>query len=221
MQRKILIVEDFKSTVLSIERTLEEVQVYHVQSALYCDEAYEKIQQAVVAKQPYDVLITDLSFVEDEVPQRLKSGRDLILAAKKLDSELKIIVLSSEKKDGIITALFNDYKINAFVHKGRNDMSELKTALEKVYLSEKYISSESRASFQNMNSYEFTNYDVSLISLLANGILQKDIPEALQEKNIKPNSLSSVEKRLNLLRSSLDFTSNQQLVSFCKDLGVI
>ncbi len=111
--------------------------------------------------------------------------------------------------------------INAFVHKGRNDMPELKIALEKIFQNENYISSESRTSFQKMNTYEFTNYDLSLITLLASGIIQKDIPEILQDKNIKPNSLSSVEKRLNLLRTSLDVSSNHQLVSFCKDLGII
>ena len=94
-----------------------------------------------------------------------------------------IIVFSSEKKDGVITQLFNDLKINAFVHKGRNDMPELKIALEKIFQNENYISSESRTSFQKMNTYEFTNYDLSLITLLASGIIQKDIPEILQDKN--------------------------------------
>lgn len=221
MLRKTLIVEDFQSTLSSIERSLADLQIYFVQTALYCDDALQKIEQALLAQQPYEVLITDLSFVDDEHPQKIKSGKELIAAARKIQPNLKIIVFSSEKKDGVITQLFNDLKINAFVHKGRNDMPELKIALEKIFQNENYISSESRTSFQKMNTYEFTNYDLSLITLLASGIIQKDIPEILQDKNIKPNSLSSVEKRLNLLRTSLDVSSNHQLVSFCKDLGII
>jgi two-component system capsular synthesis response regulator RcsB len=30
-----------------------------------------------------------------------------------------------------------------------------------------------------------------------------------------------VEKRLNLMRETLDFTKNEQLIAFCKDMGVI
>lgn len=72
-----------------------------------------------------------------------------------------------------------------------------------------------------MNAYEFSSFDIHIIKLLSDGILQKNIPEHLQKMNIKPHSLSSVEKRLSNLKESLDFSNNEQLVVFCKDLGII
>jgi hypothetical protein len=57
--------------------------------------------------------------------------------------------------------------------------------------------------------------------LLSNGVLQKDIPNHLQEKKIKPSGLSSVEKRLNYMKEVLSFKNNEQLIAFCKDIGVI
>lgn len=74
---------------------------------------------------------------------------------------------------------------------------------------------------KKLNSYEFTDYDIILVSLLSQGVLQKNIPVYLQNNNIKPNSLSSVEKKLNNLKEELQISSNEQLIAFCKDLGLI
>ena len=221
MFHKIIVAEDYQSTNLSIQKALSDLQIHQTQYSTYCDDAYCKISQAIQAKQPYEVLITDLSFDEDGTKQNLKSGFELIKAVKRLHSATKIIVFSAEKKEGIIHNLFNEYAINAFVHKGRNDMQELKTAIEKIYLGETYLSVETRTCFQKMNSYEFTNYDIQLLNLLSQGVSQKEIPQLFLEKKIKPNSLSSIEKRLHILRSSLHLHNNEQLISFCKDLGII
>ncbi|MBS1550109.1 MAG: response regulator [Bacteroidetes bacterium] len=221
MFHKIIIAEDYQSTNLSIQKALSDLQIHQTQYTTYCDEAYKKIYEAIAAKQPYEVLVTDLSFDEDENIQNLKSGFELIKAVKRLRPETKIVVFSAEKKDGIIHNLFQEYGINAFVHKGRNDMNELKIAFEKIYLDENYISSETRNSFQKMNSYEFSKYDIALVEHLSQGILQKDLPAIFVKKNLKPNSLSSIEKRLNIIRHSLKLSNNEQLISFCKDLGII
>jgi two-component system capsular synthesis response regulator RcsB len=52
-------------------------------------------------------------------------------------------------------------------------------------------------------------------------MLQKEIPAYLQENNIRPSGLSSIEKRLNLMKEVLDFSKNEQLVAYCKDFGII
>ena len=71
------------------------------------------------------------------------------------------------------------------------------------------------------NAYEFSDYEITLISLLAQGMMQKEIPNYLQKHQIKPSGLSSVEKRLNQMKDALNFTKNEQLVAFCKDKGII
>lgn len=67
----------------------------------------------------------------------------------------------------------------------------------------------------------FTDFDILLISLLSQGIIQKDIPLILTSKNIRPSGLSSVEKRLNFMKQRLNLQSNEQLVKYCKNYNII
>ena len=121
----------------------------------------------------------------------------------------------------MVDNLFKEYKINGFVAKGREDSRELKIAIETVYEDQKYIGLNLKRTIKDKNTFEFTSYDVTLVSLLANGVLLKDIPARLKESDIKPASLSSVEKRLTILKESLQVINNHQLISFFNDLGSI
>ena len=167
------------------------------------------------------MLITDLSFEEDEIPQKIGSGTELIKAVKKLQPTIKVLVFSAESKGAIIDSLFKDLNINAFVRKARRDVTELKIAFDAICNNRTYLSASLRQSIQHSNAYEFKEFDILLVSLLSNGVLQKDIPNHLQAKKIKPSGLSSVEKRLNYMKEVLSFNNNEQLIAFCKDIGVI
>lgn len=221
MFKKILIAEDHESTTISVQKTLEEINVLNVDYVYYCDDALGKIKKAIREKNPYDLLITDLYYDEDHRDQKIKDGIQLIEEVRKEQPSLKVIVFSAEHKSGIIDSLFTEHKINGFVRKARNDAKELKKAIASVYINENYLSLDLKQDMKKLNSYEFTTYDITLVSLLSQGVLQKNIPLYLQNNNIKPNSLSSIEKRLNGLKEDLEVTSNQQLVAFCKDLGII
>ena len=74
---------------------------------------------------------------------------------------------------------------------------------------------------KKVNTLEFSNYDIILLTLLSEGILQKNIPQILQQRNINPNSLSSVEKRISIMKIAMDVKNNEQLIARCKDLGII
>ena len=41
------------------------------------------------------------------------------------------------------------------------------------------------------------------------------------ENKIRPSGLSSIEKRLNNMKNVLEFSKNEQLVAYCKDMGII
>lgn len=221
MFKKILIAEDHESISISIQKTLEELNIPNVDYVYYCDDALAKVQKAIREEAPYDLLITDLYYEEDHREQKLKDGKDLIQKVKELQPSLKVIVFSAEHKSGIIDSLFNKFKINGYVRKARNDSKELKKSITSVFINENYLSLDLKQEVKKLNSYEFSAYDITLVSLLSRGILQKHIPLHLQEKDIKPHSLSSVEKKLNSLKEDLEVTSNEQLVAFCKDLGII
>lgn len=221
MFKKILIAEDHESINLSVQKTLEELNIPNVDYVYYCDDALAKIQKSIRESEPYDLLITDLYYEEDHREQNIKDGRDLIQKIKEIQPSLKVIVFSAEHKSGIIDSLFKEYHINGYVRKARNDSKELKKSIASVYINENYLSLDLKQEIKKLNNYEFSAYEITLVSLLSKGILQKNIPAHLQEKNIKPYGLSSIEKKLNSLKEDLEITSNEQLVAFCKDIGII
>lgn len=220
MFNKILIAEDHESSNFSVQKILEELNVPDVNHVYYCDDAFSQIKKSLDTT-PYEVLITDLSFEEDHRKQFIKNGRELIKCCKDLDPELKVIVFSGEHRLGVIDLLFSELKINAFVRKARSDAKELKKAIEAVYDGETYISHDLKLPVKSMNTLEFSNYDIILLQLLSEGVLQKNIPQILQEREIHPNSLSSVEKRMNAMKLALTVKNNEQLIAYCKDLGII
>lgn len=221
MFKKILIAEDHESINLSVQKTLEDLNIPNVDYVYYCDDALAKIQKSIRENEPYDLLITDLYYEEDHREQNIKDGKELIQEVKKIQPSLKVIVFSAEHKSGIIDSLFKEYHINGYVRKARNDSKELKKSIASVYINENYLSLDLKQEVKKLNHYEFSAYEITLVSLLSKGVLQKNIPDLLQEKDIRPYSLSSVEKKLNSLKEDLQVTSNEQLVAFCKDLGII
>lgn len=221
MFKKILIAEDHEVINLSVQRTVKELEIPVADQVFYCDDALEKVKKSLRENDPYDLIITDLYYDEDHHQQNLKDGKEMIAAIKKIQPSVKVIFFSAEHKSGVIDSLFNHLKIDGFVRKGRNDAKELKKAITMVAQGEKYLSLDIKHDLKELNSYEFTSYDITLISLLAQGVFLKNIPIYLQNNNIKPNSLSSVEKKLTGLREGLKINNNEQLVAFCKDLGLI
>jgi len=221
MIKKILIAEDHESASISVQKTLEELGISDTDYVYYCDDALTKIKHAVQTKQSYDLLITDLSFEEDDRVQHISDGVALIAATRSLQPDLKVLVFSATKDAVIIEKLFVEQSIDAYVRKARNDAKELKLAIEHISKNQRYFPRHLVQLVQQKNAHEFTGFDITIISLLAKGTLQKDIPFHLQQSNIKPSGLSSVEKRLNHIKDMLNFTKNEQLVAFCKDKGII
>lgn len=165
-------------------------------------------------------MITDLSFDKDHIEQKINSGQKLIEEVKKIQPNLKIIAFSIEKKPKIIDDLFKVHSINGFVSKGRNDGKDLRSTIKKVFSGETVIPQEILNSIRN-TSFEFTEYDVTLIELLAKGWKQGEIEQHFKENKITPDSKSAIEKRLNDLRFELGAKNNIELIVICKDIGII
>lgn len=221
MFKRVLIAEDHETTSISVRKTLEELGITKTDYTYYCDDALMHIKKNVLSEQPYDLLITDLSFEEDHRKQKLLGGTELIAAVRALQPSLKVLVFSAENKVAVIDSLFKELAINAYVRKARHDAKELKLAIEAIAINKTYISEHLKQVVKQKNVHEFSSYDITIISLLSQGTLQKEIPAYLQKNNIKPSGLSSVEKRLNLMKEVLNFSKNEQLVAYCKDFGII
>ncbi|HAO08518.1 MAG TPA: DNA-binding response regulator [Chryseobacterium sp.] len=219
MFKKVLIAEDHEVRNLGVVNALTELQIPHFDFVNYCDDALQKIKAAATADS-YDLLITDLSFDEDHIEQKVNSGQQLIEEVRKIQPNLKVIAFSIEKKPKIIDDLFKIHNINGFVSKGRNDGKDLRSTIKKVFSGETVIPQEILNSIRN-TSFEFTEYDVTLIELLAKGWKQGDIEKYFKENKITPDSKSAIEKRLNDLRYELGAKNNIELVVMCKDIGII
>ena len=221
MIRKVLIAEDHESANISVQTTLEALGIQQVEWVYYCDDALAAITKASRAGTSYDLLITDLSFEQDHRPQQIQGGAALVAAARLVQPDLKVLVFSAESKAATIEQLFDQYQVDGFVRKARDDAKELKQAIQQIADNKTYFPRQLSQLIKQKNAYEFTSFDIALIEFLAKGIRQKDIPAALQQRQIQPSGLSSVEKRLNHMREELECSSNEQLVAFCKDKGII
>lgn len=221
MITKILIAEDHEIANISIQKTLEDLNITDVEYVYYCDDALHRICRTAGTDRSFDLLITDLYFEPDERKVTLTGGAELIAAARNVQPELKVLVFSAENKPAIIDILYNKLDIDGFVRKARNDARELKQAISEISNHRRYLPRHIIQLINSTNSYEFTDYEIAIISLLAQGMLQREIAEHFQKHRIKPSGLSSVEKKLNQMRVALDFNNNEQLVAFCKDKGII
>lgn len=212
---KVIIAEDQESSNLSVQRTMEELQIRQSDYVYYCDDALNRIKMAGKAGLPYDVLITDLYFEDDGTSQTITDGFHLIRAARAVQPEIRVIVFSAEPKPAKIKSLYEEYHIDGFVRKARHDVKELKSAFESISKGRTYYSRALSQLIKQSNTYEFTDLDIHIIRLLSQGNQQKEIAGHLNR------SLSTVEKSLKKIRDEFGFAKNEQLVLWCKEKGIL
>ncbi|WP_125723404.1 DNA-binding transcriptional response regulator [Flavobacterium ustbae] len=222
MFKKVLVAEDLDSISIAVVQVLEELQVPVIHHVKYCDEGLLKVKKALAEKEPYDLLITDLSFKSDHRKVNLNSGDELIEAINKVQPKLKKIVFSIEDKSYRIKSLFNDLGINAYVTKGRNSISELRNAIKSAFNNEeKILSSDLSFSFNDKALIEIESYDISILKLLSQGYILESISKEFKDLSITPNGTSSIEKRINKLKIYFKANNNVHLIAIAKDFGLV
>lgn len=222
MFKKVLIADDIDFNDIAAVQVLEDLEIPEIAYSKYCDDALLKIKRAYKDNEPYELLISDLSFKADYRENTLNSGEELISAVKQLFPEIKIIVFSIEDKSYRIKSLFDKYGINGFVMKGRNSIVELKKAVEVTCQNkQKYLSPDLNYILQDKTVNEIDNYDIQLIKHLSKGVTQENMATAFVEAGITPNSKSTIEKRLNKLKIYFKANNPAHLVAIAKDLGLV
>lgn len=223
MFKKVLIAEDLDSISQSIISTLENLSVSNIQSVKYCDEALIKIKKAQAEKKPFDLLISDLSFKQDHRENKLVNGEELIASVKKIQPNIKTIVFSIEDKSFKINSLFNNLEIDAYVIKGRNSIKELEVAIQEVYNNNTRIPlpQTNTNTITEKSIIEIEAYDISLLTLLSKGLIINEITNEFKKTGLLPNGNSSIEKRLNKLKTYFKANNNVHLIAIAKDMGLI
>lgn len=220
MFKKVLIAEDIDSINIAVKQTLSELGISQIEYVKYCDDALLRIKKANQDILPFDLFISDLSFESDHREVKIKTGEEAIDAIRKIQPDLKIIVYSIEDKSFRIKSLFEKHQINAFVHKGRNSIEQLKAAIKNVYNDASYISSNLQHIFRESNTRDIDEFDVQLIKQLSLGISQDEMEAKFKELGISPSSKSSIEKRISKLKDYFKASNTVHLIAIAKDLGI-
>ncbi|MES2486267.1 MAG: response regulator, partial [Bacteroidota bacterium] len=115
MFKKILVAEDIDSIGMGLKILLESMNVQTINYAKYCDEAFLKLKKAYLDNDPFELIITDLSFSSGNRDNILASGGDLINAIKEQNWPVKIIAYSIEERGYKIRHLLNECNIDGYV----------------------------------------------------------------------------------------------------------
>jgi two-component system capsular synthesis response regulator RcsB len=222
MFKKVIIAEDLDAMNLGIQEVLKDLHIVNFQHSKYCDEAFLKLRKAIQDNEPYDLLISDLSFKTDHRESKITSGDELIEKVRELQPDIKIIAYTVEDKSFRIKSLFDNAGIDAFVLKGLNSIEELKKAINIISTSDQnFISPEVASALQKKNNYEIDDVDIQILKHLSSGTSQDEIIEIFKNSAIKPNSKSALEKRLSKLKDFFKANNTVHLVSITKDMGII
>lgn len=221
MFKKVLVADDLLSINQGVVSVLDTLKITDVQEVQYCDDAYLKVKKAAQDNEPIELLITDLSYKKDHRNETYTSGEELVKVLKKEHPELKVIVYSVEDRLQRVRTLMNKHNCNAYVCKGRRGLIELNTAINTVYNNKIYLSPQVAAATSPKTNIEIDDFDIILLKQLSLGLSQEGISQHLQKKNLSPYSLSSIEKKINKLKTQFGANNTIHLVSIAKDLGLI
>lgn len=159
------------------------------------------------------MIIMDVHGVSSHIHWRFERMGDIILISYGNDSQRKSADIA------IVNSLKSTVKIAKSIG-GKIDFSPVFNEI-RIQIPLDFNNENVNRSKINGDNYEFSVFDITIVELLSKGVLQKDIPQILHSKNLKPFALSSVEKRLNFMREKYSIKSNLQLVAFFKDMGII
>ena len=221
MYQKILVAEDHDSDKNSMADSLKTIGIAQVDQVQFCDDAINRIRKAIHEKQPYELLITDLSFTPVFNKKTITKGQDLIIKAKEIQPDIKVIVFSSNDKQFVIKSLAENLHIDGYVCKGLQGLKELNTATQTIFNGGSYYCPVAKGALERRNVLEIGDYELSLLNLLANDKKQEDIAAYLKKNKILPDSLRSVQERISKLKDYFNATTLPQLIHIAQKSGLI
>ncbi len=169
MFKKVLVSDDLECINQGVVSVLNSLKIEHITQVAYCDDAFLQIEKGLKDEGPFELLITDLSFVADHRTQQYPSGEVLIKALKQKHPQLKIIAYSVEDKLQKVRSVMLENKADAFVCKGRHGLKELTQAIQEVYKGNQYLSPQVVNALNKKLSVEISDYDIHIMKLLSQG----------------------------------------------------
>jgi len=220
MFRKVLVVEDIDSINIGLTSTLSATFNFAIDHSKYCDNALLKLKKALAENDPFDLLITDLSFKEAPGHTTIHSGDELLRQARALQPGLFTIIYSVEDRPHKLREYLEKLNVNGYVLKGRDSSLQMIEAIKTIGRNGNYLSPELAHTLKQVPSLEIDQYDLMLLRELANGYSQQEISARLAKEGISPSSLSSIEKRINRLKDYFMARNIPHLIALAKDMGL-
>ena len=221
MFKKIIIVEDRDSINIGVRNKLSEQFIFEIRHSKHCDDALLSIKKAIHDSQPFDLIITDLSFVHDHRKSTIKTGEALINEVKNIQPSIKTLIYSIEDRPFKIREYLHTLQVDGYVLKGRNSSTELVEAINNIHNNGTYVSPALSYSLNNTRALEVDDYDISLLNALASGLSQQEIGILFKKQGKSPSGLSSIEKRINRLKDYFIAKNTPHLIAKAKDLGLL
>lgn len=221
MFTKVLVAEDLDGFNIAVSEALKTLEITNIDHSPWCDEALLKMKKALEPEAPFELLISDLSFTPGYTAAKLTSGQELIAAARALQPSIKVLVYSVEERPHPLQYLFNELDVDGYVLKGRNNIPELAKAIRLLAKGERYVSPQIAHLLKDKSLLEIDEYDRKLMKMLADGLRQENLVKAFRAAGISPSSKSSIEKRINKLKTNLGANTTVQLLLIAKDLGLV
>lgn len=219
---KVLVAEDYEIANQGIVKVLNDgVGIHNIHEAQYCDDAYLKFRKAHLDGDPFELLITDLSFKEDHKKQTRTSGIELIEDIRAIQPDIKVIVYSQESRPDKVNLLFEKLMINGYVCKGQHAVRELIDCVTGVYQGKKVLPLLLKDHLDTNTVINLDDFDMLLLEELSCGFTKKEIVATLKSKNITPNSESTIDKRISKLFDDFKAKNTTHLVAIVKDLGLL
>lgn len=183
--------------------------------AYNCKTAFEIIKDAT---QSFDMFFLDLN-LPAYPEQQIKSGEDLAYLVKECHPESKIIMLTSHSESFLLYNIVRRIQPNAFLVKSDFGGEELLDAFYAVLNGQTYHSETVKESINELLCREeyLDSYNRRIITLLAQGVKTKNLPEHL---NL---SMSAVEKRKSQIKDyfCIEKGNDEDIVREARKLGFV
>ena len=187
----ILIIDDHKLMAQAYENVLQNFENYdlNINKVYNCEQAFNKLSDVKYSSK-LDIVLLDL-ILPEYIEQNLHSGTDIALMVKNYAPDCKIIFLTSHSETFILYKIIKEIDPIGLLVKSEFTGEELLAIIQKIVNGEKYYSPIIKHFIDQLlsNDKYLDNYDRQIISLLAQGITTKNLP------NYIPLSISAIQKR--------------------------
>lgn len=220
---KTLIIDDHISIIEALERSLSFLNTnkefdFKIDSAINCDSAILKMEQAVKTKKNYDLFFLDISLPPSK-NGKILCGEDLGKKIRKLFKDAKIIVFTHHSNSFRINTIFNSINPEGFLIKSEAGFKSFIEATKNVLSGTPYYTKTVLELLRKniSNNMNLDDKDRRILYELSKGTKMKDLPKVV---NL---SMGGIEQRKRNLIEAFNTRKkdDQALIESARDKGFV